>query len=104
MVDRLKQMQRADPVARDRWSAYVAADGDNIRDLAKHDLSFIEGSITECQAGVRLESNAGKEFVECIKRAKRKSPPWKQRGEVTFLGQILAQIHCLLVTFSGRIV
>jgi len=82
MVDVLKQMQRSDPVAKEQWHAYVEAYGNNIRDPAKHDISFIESFVTQYQAGARLESTAGKELVEYIKQGKRKSPAWKQIWEM----------------------
>jgi len=82
MVDQIKEMQRSDQVAKEQWYAYCEAFGDNIRDPAKHDISFINSFITQYQSGARLEYKEGQDLVKFIKLGQRKSQGWKSSWEM----------------------
>ncbi|CAK0820510.1 unnamed protein product, partial [Prorocentrum cordatum] len=76
-VAQVKEMQRQDPVAKEQWYAYCESFGNNIRDPAKHDPSFIQSFISQYQQGARLEYKEGQEFVKMIKLGQKKSQAWK---------------------------
>lgn len=53
-VTSVKNLQRADPVAREQWIAYCDANADGTRDPSKHDAAFVQGFITQYQSGMRI--------------------------------------------------
>jgi len=81
-VEQLKQLQRSDQIAKEQWHAYVSAYGNNIRDPAKHDVTFIQSFITQYQSGARLQWQEGEEFIKMIKLGQRKSGSWKSCWEM----------------------
>lgn len=77
MVEQIKDMQRQDPVAREQWYAYCEAYGNNIRDPAKHDATFIQNFIQQYNSGARLEYKEGVALQQMIKMGQKKSQYWK---------------------------
>lgn len=77
MVDQVKDMQRSDPMAKEQWYAYCETYGDNVRDPAKHDATFINSFISQYQSGARLEFKEGAELIKMIKMGQKKSQAWK---------------------------
>eukprot|EP00927_Polykrikos_kofoidii_P030228 TRINITY_DN2603_c0_g3_i1.p1 TRINITY_DN2603_c0_g3~~TRINITY_DN2603_c0_g3_i1.p1 ORF type:complete len:255 (-),score=39.86 TRINITY_DN2603_c0_g3_i1:59-733(-) len=85
-VDKIKDMQRNDPVARDQWWAYCDASGGGVRDPAKHDDLFQQTFIDNYTAGMRFEVTSaagdqagglGNSMSDLFKEGQRKSQPWK---------------------------
>eukprot|EP00928_Gymnodinium_smaydae_P056204 TRINITY_DN39620_c0_g1_i1.p1 TRINITY_DN39620_c0_g1~~TRINITY_DN39620_c0_g1_i1.p1 ORF type:complete len:297 (-),score=59.86 TRINITY_DN39620_c0_g1_i1:78-968(-) len=77
MADRVKEMQRSDPTARDQWYAYCETYGEGIRDPNKHSQAFLEGFITSYNNGERFEFKEGEALVKFIKLGQKKSAGWK---------------------------
>lgn len=77
MAEQIKDMQRQDPVAREQWYAYCEAYGENVRDPAKHDATFISNFIQQYNSGARLEYKEGVQLQQMIKMGQKKSQYWK---------------------------
>ncbi|CAK0802031.1 unnamed protein product [Prorocentrum cordatum] len=82
MADQIKQMQRSDPVAKEQWYAYCEAFGNNIRDPAKHDITFINSFIAQYNSGARLDYKEGQDLAKMVKVGQRRSPAWKSVWEM----------------------
>lgn len=80
-AERVKEMQRTDPVARDQWYAYCEQYGEGVRDPNKHEASFLEGFIASYHAGERLEFKEGQMLITMIKLGQKKSAGWKMCWE-----------------------
>jgi hypothetical protein len=77
LVQKVKEMQRSDPIAKEQWYAYCEQYGDDVRDPAKHNVGFINGFITQYNSGQRLEFAGGQQLARFIKLGQKKSHAWK---------------------------
>jgi len=77
LVEKVKNLQRGDVVAKEQWIAYAELQGENIRDPSKHNAAFLHAFLTQFQSGVRLESISGANLGELVKEGQKKSKNWK---------------------------
>jgi len=81
LVQKVKDMQRNDPKAKEQWWAYADVEGNGVRDPAKHDETFLETFIENYSAGMVFKVEGGGDsdkLAELIKMGQRKSHAWKQ--------------------------
>eukprot|EP00927_Polykrikos_kofoidii_P044722 TRINITY_DN38610_c0_g1_i1.p1 TRINITY_DN38610_c0_g1~~TRINITY_DN38610_c0_g1_i1.p1 ORF type:complete len:233 (-),score=40.58 TRINITY_DN38610_c0_g1_i1:244-942(-) len=78
MVERIKEMQRTDPTAKEQWGAYCDNQGGGVRDPAKHDVIFLQDFLSRYRSGVRLESADKVNLALLFKEGQRKSHNWKR--------------------------
>lgn len=81
LVAQLKEMQRSDSTAKEQWYAYVEQYGENVRDPAKHDSSFLNSFISQYNSGARLEYEGAAKLRSFIKQGQKKSQYWRAAWE-----------------------
>lgn len=79
-VQRLKEIQRTDPVGKVQWELYTEQRGSAVRDPSKHDPDFVWGFLESYSSGVRIEVK--NTLAPLMKEGQRRSPAWKRCWEL----------------------
>eukprot|EP00929_Paragymnodinium_shiwhaense_P037008 TRINITY_DN19790_c0_g1_i1.p1 TRINITY_DN19790_c0_g1~~TRINITY_DN19790_c0_g1_i1.p1 ORF type:complete len:224 (+),score=68.32 TRINITY_DN19790_c0_g1_i1:71-742(+) len=80
LIGKIKNLQRNDEKAKIQWGAYADAEGERIRDPAKHTDAFLQKFLDEYAAGKQWEvqrDGSQEQLIELIKFGQRTSRNWR---------------------------
>lgn len=78
LVDQIKQIQRADPNAKEQWGAFTDMQGKGVRDPARHTPEFLQDFLTHLSSGGRLAPAPQADLSKTIKALQKSGPQFKQ--------------------------